>query len=125
MILIAQRGSGPRHAEVVARLVRSGHRVVMANSTAEAFDLIPDVYPDVILLEEPEVLRCPNVLCGWIREAIRPTPRMAALVRIDDPAQRARCEACLTVLPPGSSSPAIAATLASLAGPAPEPPPRG
>lgn len=115
MILIAQQTSGPRYAEVVARLTRAGHQVMVASSTAEAFGLIPDLQPSVIVLEEPDIDRCPHLLCGWIGQAMTPPPKMLGLVRIQDPEQRARCAECMTLLAPDADPSLVAATAMALA----------
>ncbi len=114
MILIAQRSRGPKYAEVVARLTRTSHPVVLTAGTAEAVDLIADLRPDVVLVDEPATQSCPHTLCGWIREAMTRPPAMVGLVRIEDPAQRAECQECMTILDPGTHPSLIAATAAAL-----------
>lgn len=115
MILIAQQTSGSQYAGVVARLVEADQKVVVANSKAEAFGLMPDLKPTVVLLEDPEVHRCPHVLCGWIRAATTPVPKLVGIVRIDDPDQRARCGECMTVLGPDTHASLVAGTVMALA----------
>ncbi len=114
MILIAQRSKGPKYAEVVARLTKAGHHMVLTSSPAEAVDLIPDLRPDVVVVERPDVTACPHTLCGWVREAMTRPPAMVGLVRIEDPEQRAECEKCMTILDPGAHPSLIAATAAAL-----------
>lgn len=125
MILIAQQANGPMYAGVVARLTRARQQVLIAGSTAEAFDLIPDVRPDLVILDRPDVAACPHVLCGWIREAITPAPRLLGLTDTEDPAQRERCQRCMTLLHPGTHPAVVAAHALELLGrpapPAPRP----
>ncbi len=109
MILIAQRSHGPAYAELVAHLQRAEMPVVVAGSIAEAFDLIPDVRPRLIILDHPGADSCPNLLCGWIREAVSPVPLMLGLANIEDPLQRARCRECMAVLHPETHPALIAA----------------
>ncbi len=114
MILIAQRSRGPKYAEVVARLTRDGHHMVLTSSTVEAIDLIPDLRPDVVVIERPDVSSCPHTLCGWIREAMTRPPAIVGLVRIEDPAQRSECQKCMTAMDPDTHPALIAATAAAL-----------
>lgn len=114
MILIVQQATGPKYAEVVARLVQAGNQVVIANSTAEAFDLITDLQPTVVLLDEPAIDRAPNLLCCWIQEAMTPKPKVLGVLRVTDPEQRAHCADCMTTLPPGTDPSLVTAMALAL-----------
>lgn len=114
MILIARTTPEPRNPQIVARLVQGGHQVTIANSTAEAFEAISELQPKLIILEEPQTRRCPNLLCGWIREALNPPPKLLGLAWIHDRQQRAACEACMTLLRPDSDPMLVAATAEAL-----------
>lgn len=114
MILIAQRANGPRYAQVVARLTRTGHNVVLAHSAAEAYEVIDTSEPDLVVLEKPDVGKCPDLLCGWIREANATPPKLLGLVHISDPDQRVRCEACMALLRPDAHPSLVSATITAL-----------
>lgn len=89
-----------RHLDPVARVLRllegEGYEITVADSEAEA--LLHVRPPVVVLLDNPAVERCPDVLCGWIRHDVRPAPPMVAvLAGWEGSEQLDRCRQCLAL----------------------------
>jgi hypothetical protein len=95
-VLALQRYVDPL-STVLDLLRRDGFEVVMAVSESEAFEHVGSQM--VVLIDQPSVDRCPDTLCGWILDEIRPVPPMVAVV--SDAATRcsrpACCASCMEV----------------------------
>lgn len=92
-----------RHRDPIARVLElleeDGFAVTTARSEIEALELVRP--PVVVLLDNPAVERCPDVLCGWIRQDIRPVPPMVAILAgWDGSPQLDRCRECMAVFTP-------------------------
>lgn len=114
MILLVQREKQPNRAQLVARLLQGGHSVAIAHGDAEGRDLVFELRPTLVVLDEPRVERCPDVFCAWVQDALGTPPALLGLVDVAEPALRERCEACMTLLPPDTAPRLSAATATTI-----------
>lgn len=94
-----------RHRDPVARVLdlleREGFEITVAGSEVEALKYVRP--PVVVLLDNPAVERCPDLLCGWIRHEIRPVPPMVAIMNgWEGTGQLDRCRECLALFTSGA-----------------------
>jgi CheY-like chemotaxis protein len=94
-VLAFQRYVDPL-STVLELLREEGFDVVTATSESDAFERVGSCM--VVLLDEPPVERCPDTLCGRIRQDIRPVPPMVAVLSGANPGRRlGRCAGCMEV----------------------------
>lgn len=89
-----------RHRDPIARVLdileKEGYAITIARSEREALEHVRP--PVVVLIDNPPVDRCPDALCGWIRQGIRPVPPMVAvLAGWEGEDQLQRCRECMAV----------------------------
>lgn len=117
MILIAQRGHGPANAPLIARLFAAGHHVLVATAADEAAEILDRFAVGAVLINDPHVPgQCSRAFCRYILDTVDSPPPLLGLARIDDPAQRDRCQACMGLLDPELPPATVAARVATLAG---------
>lgn len=106
LVLAVQRYVDPL-STVLELLRKEGFDVVTAANEAEAYEHVGSQM--VILMDEPPVERCPDTLCGRIRQDVRPVPPMVAVLSGARPATRLNgCEGCMEVFSCMSHPEAIA-----------------